>query len=102
MTSGESVGVDRRQLVASPIYRAVSESDTPVEMFESMELAPSLASADAMKRSLAVARRHVAAGTIYDHEGLVAPGVVADLARAGYWGLRAEVEYGGTGASCGV
>ncbi len=102
MTGAESVGVDRRQLVASPIYRAVSESDTPVEMFESMELAPSVASAGAMKRSLAVARRHVAAGTIYDREGMVAPEVVADLAEAGYWGLRAGAEYGGSGASCGV
>lgn len=97
-----SKSADRRQLVASPVHRAMSETDTPLEMFESEELLPSPAAADAMERSLAVTRRHAAAGTVYDSDGMVAPGVVADLAGAGYWGLRAGAKYGGSGASFGV
>ncbi|MGE5288016.1 MAG: acyl-CoA dehydrogenase family protein [Micromonosporaceae bacterium] len=96
------MSVDREQLVASPVHRAMSEMDTPLEMFESVELLPSAAPADAMEQSLAVARRHVAAGTVYDGEGMVAPDVVAGLAEAGYWGLRAGAEHGGSGASFGV
>ncbi|MGE5289619.1 MAG: acyl-CoA dehydrogenase family protein [Micromonosporaceae bacterium] len=97
-----SVSADRGLLAASPVHRAMSEMDAPLELFESVALVPSGAAADAMGRSLSVARRHVAAGTVYSPEGMVAPEVVADLAGAGYWGLRAGSEYGGSGASFGV
>jgi acyl-CoA dehydrogenase len=102
MAGYRSVSAARRQLAASPVHRAMSEMDTPLELFESVELTPSGASAEPMERSLAVARRHVAAGTVYGTDGMVAPDVVAGLAAAGYWGLRAGPEYGGSGASFGV
>ena len=102
MASHRSASADLGQAVASPVYRATSEVDPPLDMFDSVELLPSAASAAAMERSLAVARRYVAAGTVYDGEGMVAPDVVADLAEAGYWGLRAPAEHGGSGASLGV
>ena len=102
MAGNESAGFDPAQAVASPVYRATSEAGPPLGLFDSAELAPPAEAAAAMERSLAVARRHVAAGTVYDGEGLVAGQVVADLAGAGYWGLRAGASYGGGGASLGV
>ncbi len=92
MAGYSSVSPARGQLAASPVHRAMSEIDTPLGLFESVELVPAAAPAEAMERSLAVARRHVAAGTVYGADGMVAPGVLADLAGAGYWGLRAGPE----------
>ena len=52
-----------------------------------------------MDRSLAAVRRHKQAGTRYGPDGIIAPELVADLAQAGYWGLRASPTYGGAGAN---
>lgn len=93
---------DRRQLVASPIYRATREFDVPVDLFESDEPRLTSAARRAMDHSRAVAERHLRAGTTFNEDGVVAPEVVAELADAGYWGLRAGVEFGGTGASFGA
>ncbi|HEU4948921.1 MAG TPA: acyl-CoA dehydrogenase family protein [Kribbella sp.] len=54
-----------------------------------------------MRRSVGITRRHAAAGTLYDDEGMVSPAVIGELAAAGYWGLRAPSEYGGSGCSLG-
>ena len=99
MAGREHVDGDRRQVAASPIYRAVSEADVPVELFESVDPVRSDAQQSAMTGSLRVAQRHVASGTVYDDAGMVARQVVADLADVGYWGLRAGPEYGGSGCS---
>lgn len=99
MAGRELVDGDRRQVAASPIYRAVSEAYVPVELFESVDPVRSAAQQSAMTGSLSVAQRHVASGTVYDDAGMVAPQVVADLADVGYWGLRAGQDYGGSGCS---
>jgi alkylation response protein AidB-like acyl-CoA dehydrogenase len=51
-----------------------------------------------MQDSLAVARRHRAAGTLLDERGKIADRVLAELAEVGYWGLLVDKEYGGSGA----
>jgi alkylation response protein AidB-like acyl-CoA dehydrogenase len=90
---------DRALLTGSPIYRAMVGADVPSELFDSTEPAVSAPAKSSMERCLAAARTHVAAGTVHDAAGIVAPKVMADLADAGYWGLRVGAEYGGSGAS---
>lgn len=97
-----AIGGGSAQLVASPIYRAISEPDPPLDLFQSAEVRPVGPAKTAMERSLAAIRRHAGAGTTYDDDGLVASRVVADLAGTGYWGLRVGVDYGGSGASLGA
>jgi alkylation response protein AidB-like acyl-CoA dehydrogenase len=96
MQGSEGTG-GRGQVTASPIHRAMSEADGPIDLFESAEPVVSGLQRLAMEQCLNVARTHAVSGTVYDDAGLVATEVVADLADVGYWGLRADVEYGGSG-----
>jgi alkylation response protein AidB-like acyl-CoA dehydrogenase len=51
-----------------------------------------------MDDSVAVVRRHRAAGTLYNEDKKIADTVLQDLAGAGYWGLLIDPKYGGSGA----
>lgn len=99
MSGAKRIDGDRHEVGASPIYRAASEPDVPLELFESVDPVRSRDQQLAMERSLSVARSHAVNGTLYDDAGMVAPEVVAGLADVGYWGLRAASEYGGSGCS---
>jgi alkylation response protein AidB-like acyl-CoA dehydrogenase len=48
--------------------------------------------------SLSCVREHRDRGTLYDAQGKLSSVVIDALARAGYWGLRIEPAYGGSGA----
>jgi alkylation response protein AidB-like acyl-CoA dehydrogenase len=89
---------ERWKVERSPVHRAVWDRDVGLEAFDSG--APELPEAvrTAMERSLAAVRRHKMARSLYGPDGVIAPAVVADLAAAGYWGLRASPAYGGAGA----
>jgi alkylation response protein AidB-like acyl-CoA dehydrogenase len=52
-----------------------------------------------MELSIEVARRHKAAGTLFDENRKVSPALLRDLAEVGYWGMLVDPEYGGQGAS---
>ncbi|MCS6865861.1 MAG: acyl-CoA dehydrogenase family protein [Gemmataceae bacterium] len=94
----EKLYAQRLQTAASPVHQAVWERQVPLEMFQPPPL-PATAPCDAaMERCLAVVRQHRDAGTIYDDNGKIAPAVIDDLARAGFWGLLIPPEYGGQGA----
>lgn len=97
MTAHENLGTDRHAVAASPMYRAISEREVPIGLFESSPGQPSEGASAAMAGSLAVARARVQAGTTYGDDGMVSADLIAELAREGYWGLRAAVQYGGTG-----
>jgi alkylation response protein AidB-like acyl-CoA dehydrogenase len=90
---------DRYELAASPIHRAMAEPDLPTHLFDSDDPQVAARARAAMDGSLAVVRQRVGAGTAYGDDDNVAPDVLGELSGAGYWGLRADVEYGGSGVN---
>lgn len=90
---------ERWKVESSPTHRAIWEHGVDLGVFDSRapELPASLRAV--MDQSLAVVRRHQEARSRYGADGTVAPEVIADLATAGYWGLRVGVAHGGAGAS---
>lgn len=87
------------EVESSPVHRAIWERGVGLEAFDSaaMELPASVRAV--MERSLAVVRRYKENRSLYGTDGSVTQEVVADLAAAGYWGLRASPAYGGYGAN---
>ena len=86
-------------MAASPVHRAVWGPEVPLEGFDSTEPVTPPDVRDVMDAVLATVRRQVADGTVYGPDGIVSERTVADLATAGYWGLRVPVEHGGAGAT---
>jgi alkylation response protein AidB-like acyl-CoA dehydrogenase len=88
---------ERWKVESSPVHRAIWKHGG-IDMFDSAlpDLPASVRAV--MDRSLAVVRRHKQAGSRYGPDGIIAPALVADLAQAGFWGLRASPAYGGAGA----
>ena len=89
---------ERWKVEGSPVHQAIWKRQG-VEVFNSPPLDLPGPVGAVMDRSLAAVRRHRQAGTRYGADGFIAPALVADLAEAGYWGLRASRAYGGAGAS---
>ncbi len=94
----EAMFAPQYQTTNSPAHRAVWDRGVPVELFTSKppETPPEVEKV--MDDSLAVARRHVEAGTLHNDEGKISSEVFADLGAAGYWGLLVDKQYGGVGA----
>jgi alkylation response protein AidB-like acyl-CoA dehydrogenase len=86
------------QTVNSPIHRAVWERTLPVELFEAAHESTPPDVQQVMSHSLDAIRRHRTGKTLYNSENKIAESVLADLAKAGYWGLLVDRQYGGYGA----
>ena len=93
----EALFATKYQTAHSPIHRAVWERTLPVDLFRPGPPTAPPESERVMADSLEVVRRHKAAGTLLNGDGKIADPVLADLARAGYWGLLVDREYGGQG-----
>ena len=87
----------RYQTVNSPLHRAIWDRDVPVNLFESRPREVDHDAQRPMQDSLAVIRRHKAAGTLLDAERKISRTVLEELAQAGYWGLLVDKKYGGSG-----
>ena len=94
----EALFAPQYQTVNSPVHRAVWDRGVPVELFASTAPATPPDVQKVMDDSIAVAKKHVAAGTLLNDEGRIAESVFAELGAAGYWGLLVDKEYGGSGA----
>jgi alkylation response protein AidB-like acyl-CoA dehydrogenase len=94
----EALFAPRYQTAQSPVHRAVWGRTLPIELFQSASPAIPEGCRRVMEDSIAVVRRHRAAGTLYDANKKIAATVLGDLAAAGYWGLLVAPEYGGQGA----
>jgi alkylation response protein AidB-like acyl-CoA dehydrogenase len=94
----EALFAPQYQTVHSPVHRAVWERQTPLELFQPPQLAPSAPCDAVMERSLELVRRRAEAGQLLDEHGKVGAATLAELAGVGYWGLLIDPEYGGQGA----
>ena len=86
------------QTANSPAHRAVWDDGVPVDLFQSTPPATPPAVQEVMDASIEVVRRHRDGGTLYNDEHKIADQVLADLGKAGYWGLLVDPQYGGSGA----
>src|SRR4051812_38612741 len=94
----EALFAPEYQTLNSPAHRAVWDRAVPVELFMS---APPQTPPDVqrvMDESIAVVQRHKAAGTLLNSDAKIADDMLADLGKAGYWGLLVGKEFGGSGA----
>ncbi len=91
----EEMFAKRYQTANSPIHRAVWDSTLPVELFQAESTSVPPACQKVMDDSIAVVKRHIAAGTLFDENRKIAAHVLNDLAGAGYWGLLVDQEFGG-------
>jgi alkylation response protein AidB-like acyl-CoA dehydrogenase len=94
----EALFAPQYQTTNSPAHRAVWDRRVPVELFSSAPPKTPPEVQKVMDDSVAVARRHVEAGTLHNDEGKIAEPVFAELGAAGYWGLLVDQEFGGAGA----
>ncbi|TWT88657.1 Acyl-CoA dehydrogenase [Pseudobythopirellula maris] len=94
----EALFAPQYQTVRSPAHRAVWDRGVPVDEFRTPKTETPPEVRKVMDASLAIVRRHKAAGTLFDGEGKVSDEVFGELGVAGYWGLLVDREYGGAGA----
>ena len=84
------------QTVNSPVHQAVW-GKVPVDLFVSTPEQTDPKIAKVMEDSIAVVKRHHAAGTVLNDENKIREEVLAELGGVGYWGLLVSPEYGGSG-----
>ncbi|MEM9186902.1 MAG: acyl-CoA dehydrogenase family protein [Planctomycetota bacterium] len=103
----EALFAPQYQTVNSPAHRAVWDRGVPADEFLSTPAKPSPEVQKVMDESIAVVRRHKAAGTLHHQDGSsgdpaddgkLREEVLQELADVGYWGLLVDKRYGGTGA----
>lgn len=83
------------QTVNSPAHRAVWDRGVPAELFASAPVATPADVQAVMDASIEVVRRHRDNGTLHNAEGKIADAVLAELGKAGYWGLLVDRQHGG-------
>lgn len=98
----ESLFAPQYQTINSPAHRAVWDRGVPVEEFLSPPPKTPPEVQRVMDDSIAVVRRHKAAGTLHheggDDDAKIREEVLQELADVGYWGLLVDKEHGGSGA----
>jgi alkylation response protein AidB-like acyl-CoA dehydrogenase len=94
----EALFAPQYQTVNSPAHRAVWDRGVPVELFASTSPTTPADVQRVMDDSIAAVQNHKKSKTLLNSDAKIADGVLADLAKAGYWGLLVGREYGGSGA----
>jgi alkylation response protein AidB-like acyl-CoA dehydrogenase len=94
----EALFAPQYQTVNSPAHRVVWDAKCPVELFRPPLLAETAPCDTVMKASLDIVKRRLADKTLYDQNGKISAETLAELGRAGYWGLLIDPKYGGQGA----
>jgi alkylation response protein AidB-like acyl-CoA dehydrogenase len=94
----ESLFAPQYQTVNSPVHKAVWDGKVPLDLFMPPPLPASAPCDAAMQKCLALVRERRAAGTLFNDKGKIAPALLEELGRAGYWGMLIDPKYGGQGA----
>ncbi len=95
----DALFAERHQTAHSPVHRAVWDRELPLDLFLPEPPGASPRAGQVMTDSLELVSRHRKAGTLYGPDGKVTDAVLAELGRAGYWGLLIDPEHGGSGSS---
>jgi alkylation response protein AidB-like acyl-CoA dehydrogenase len=95
----ESLFAEQYKTSNSPVHKAVWDAKVPLELFATPAATAESLTLPAMTKSLEVLKKHKKAGSFFDERGKITDEVLADLGKAGYWGMLIEKEYGGQGAS---
>jgi alkylation response protein AidB-like acyl-CoA dehydrogenase len=90
------------RIIEGPVVQSFMEHTIATELFacQSDELSAwhRHGARAALEDSIAVARHHIEAGTLFDENGKITAPALQDLGKAGFWGLPVPEEYGGSGA----
>jgi alkylation response protein AidB-like acyl-CoA dehydrogenase len=98
----EKLFAKQYQTANSPAHRAVWDKGVPAGLFTSSPVDPPDDVRMVMDASIEIVRRHRDAGTLHNADGKIADHVLAELGRAGYWGLLVDREYGGKATAFAV
>lgn len=93
----EALFAPKYQTTGSPAHRAVWDADFPVEEFVARSVSVPASAEKVMQDSLELVYRRRAHKTLLDANHKISEETLAELARAGYWGLLVDREYGGQG-----
>lgn len=91
----EDLFAPQYQTVNSPSHRAVWNRGVPAKEFQAESPKTPADVQAVMDASLALVRRHKAAGSLHNDEGKISDTVLGELGDAGYWGLLVSREHGG-------
>src|SRR5262249_18213958 len=94
----EALFAAKYQTVNSPVHKAVWEGKVALDLFMPPPLPASAPCDTAMERSLEIVKRRRPSDPLYDAKGKVAPDLLDELGRVGYWGMLIDPRYGGQGA----
>ncbi len=83
----------------SPVHKAVWDARIPIDLFTTPRESADILSNPAMQKSLEVIRDYRRRNAQYDERGKISSALLDDLAKAGYWGLLIDKQYGGQGVS---
>lgn len=89
---------ERQRTANSPVHKAVWQA-VDLSTFGSEEAPKDALVDETVEACLKVVRDHRTAGTLYDEHGKIRNEVLADLGKAGYWGMRIDPKFGGKGSS---
>jgi alkylation response protein AidB-like acyl-CoA dehydrogenase len=88
----------RYQTTAGPLHRAVWDGALPLELFGSAPAEAPPAAREVMERSRAALAALKRQRRLLDASGKMDEAALAEMGRAGYWGLLIPTAYGGSGA----
>lgn len=94
----EALYATRYQTANSPIHLAVWGREFPTHVFTAMPPSVPPGCQTVMDASYEVVRRHLGAGTFYNHDRKIDDAVLNELSAAGYFGLLIAPEHGGSGS----
>lgn len=88
---------ERGRTSGSPVHRVVWRR-AGLQHFQANQLEVDPTIEKVVADSIAVLRRNQADGSGYDSRGKVSAKTIAELGKAGYWGMKVDPKYGGKGA----
>ena len=86
----ESLFAEQYKTSNSPVHKAVWDAKVPLELFATPAATAESLTLPAMTKSLEALKKHKKAGTFFDERGKITDEVLADLGKAGYWGMLIE------------
>ncbi len=94
----EDLFAPKYQTAGSPAHQAVWADELPVDLFVAKDTPTDADTQKAMDDSYDCIYQRLTSDTLLDENGKISNESLDDLAKAGYWGLLVDKQYGGHGA----